>query len=72
MTDQSPASSLRLFLLPPALAHYPEGLAVDDRRRNIVWIADRIRVHVAGVVRGLIPDLDVKLHRLACRFDTGS
>jgi len=32
---QSGTPSLRLFLLPPALAHYPERLAVDDRRRNI-------------------------------------
>ena len=28
---QSGTPSLRLFLLPPALAHYPERLAVDDR-----------------------------------------
>ena len=60
---------LRLLLLPPALARYPEGLAVDHRRRNVVLIADGVGVDVARVIRGLFPGHDVKLHCLAFRLD---
>ena len=58
---------LRLFLLPPGLAHYPKRLAVNHRCRNVVFSADGVGVDVARVVRDFFAGLDVKPHRLARR-----
>ena len=38
---------------------------MDDRRGEQVRIAHCVRMDVAGVVRGLVPDLDVEVERLS-------